>query len=125
MARGTFELAAAQSFSKNMGLYGERVGALHLVTNSLEAAAKAKGHLSHIQRAQIARPPAIGAKLATTILTNPDLFQEWLVDLAEMTSRIKNMRRALYNELVALGTPGNWEHIVSQVRTSTWEDFVQ
>ncbi|CZR66292.1 probable aspartate aminotransferase, cytoplasmic [Phialocephala subalpina] len=113
--RGTLEIAVAQSFSKNMGLYGERVGAFHLVTASPDSAAKAKGHLTRLQRGQISQPPTRGSKLATTILTNPRLFQEWLADLREMSSRIKNMRKALYEELLSLGTPGTWDHIVSQI----------
>lgn len=116
VSRGTLEIAAAQSFSKNMGLYGERVGAFHLLTASPDAAAKAKGHLARLQRGQISQPPMRGSKLATAILTNPELSQEWLIDLQEMSSRIKNMRKALYEDLLSLGTPGNWEHIVSQVR---------
>ena len=116
VSRGTLEVAAAQSFSKNMGLYGERVGAFHLLTASRDAAGKAKGHLARLQRGQISQPPTRGSKLATAILTNPELSREWLMDLQEMSSRIRSMRKALYEELIVLGTPGNWEHIVSQVR---------
>ncbi|KAJ5263329.1 Aspartate [Penicillium angulare] len=115
VSRGTLELAAAQSFSKNMGLYGERVGALHLLARSPEAAAKAKGNLSRLQRGQISQPPRRGAHLATAILADQVLFQKWLNDLHEMSSRIRSMRQALYEELVSLGTPGKWEHIVSQI----------
>ena len=115
VSRGTLEIAAAQSFSKNMGLYGERVGAFHLLTGSPDAAARAKGHLARLQRGQISQPPTRGSKLATTILTNPALSQEWLIDLQKMSSRIKNMRKALYEELLSLRTPGNWEHVVLQV----------
>lgn len=52
-SRGSLELAVAQSFSKNMGLYGERVGALHLLTTSPGAAGKVKGNLLRLQRGQI------------------------------------------------------------------------
>ena len=104
-----------------MGLYGERVGALHLLASSPEAAAKATGHLCRLQRGQISQPPRRGAQLATAVLTDRVLFQKWLIDLNEMSSRIKRMRQALYDELTSLGTPGKWEHIVSQV--SEEEDF--
>ncbi|KAJ5238455.1 aminotransferase [Penicillium chermesinum] len=115
VSRGTLELAAAQSFSKNMGLYGERVGALHLLASSPEGAVKAKGHLCRLQRGQISQPPRRGAHLATAILTDQVLFQKWLNDLHEMSSRITSMRQALYEELISLGTPGKWEHIISQI----------
>lgn len=111
------EMAVAQSFSKNMGLYGERVGALHLITGSNDSAAKAGGYLNRLQRGEISQPPTRGAKLATQVLTDPELFQAWLRDLKEMSSRIRTMRQGLYNELVVLGTPGSWDHIVSQVRS--------
>jgi aspartate aminotransferase len=98
-----------------MGLYGERVGAIHLFCGTQAAAAKAKGHLSRFQRGQISQPPVTGARLAATILSKPILFQKWVLDLQEMSGRMKGMRKALYDELVALGTPGQWNHIVSQV----------
>lgn len=116
VSRGSLEIAVAQSFSKNMGLYGERVGALHLMTASADATARAMGHLARLQRGQISQPPRRGARLATTILTDQTLFQSWLLDLQRMSSRIKDMRRALYEELVRLEVPGSWEHIISQVR---------
>lgn len=115
-SRGTLELAVAQSFSKNMGLYGERVGAFHLYTASAEAASKAQGHIARLQRGNVSTPPTRGAKIAAKILTTPDLFREWLLDLQEMTSRIKNMRKALRDNLISLGTPGSWDHICSQVK---------
>lgn len=57
----------------------------------------------------------MGSKLATIILQSPYLFDQWLGDLKNMSLRIKGMRKALFDELIKLGTPGNWEHIVSQV----------
>jgi aspartate aminotransferase len=114
--RGSMELAVAQSFSKNMGLYGERVGALHLLTGSPDAAGKVKGHILRLQRGLISQPPKRGATIAATILKDTTLFQKWLADLCEMSSRIKCMRQALYDELISLGTPGNWDHILTQVR---------
>lgn len=118
-SRETLELAVAQSFSKNMGLYGERVGALHVLAATAEAASKLKGHLARLQRGHISQPPTRGAKIAATILTSPSLFQEWQFDLREMSGRIRNMRHALHDQLLSLGTPGSWEHIRSQVR-SIW-----
>ncbi|KAL2406546.1 Aspartate aminotransferase, cytoplasmic [Exophiala dermatitidis] len=114
-SRGTMELAVAQSFSKNMGLYGERVGALHVLAATADAASKLKGHLARLQRGHISQPPRRGARIAATILTSPSLYQEWLSDLRDMSGRIQDMRRALYDQLLSLGTPGSWEHIPSQI----------
>ncbi|KAM0212633.1 hypothetical protein ACHAQI_004589 [Fusarium lateritium] len=113
--RGTMELAVCQSFSKNMGLYGERVGALHMFCATSTDAEKVRGHLYRLQRGQISHPPANGARLAATILSDTSLLQDWVADLKEMSNRIKEMRKALYENLVALGTPGKWDHIVSQI----------
>ncbi|KAK2592459.1 hypothetical protein QQS21_009838 [Conoideocrella luteorostrata] len=115
LKRDTLEMAVAQSFSKNMGLYGERVGALHLLCGTAKAAMKARGHLSRFQRGQVSQPPRAGARLAATILSDPELFQDWLLDLRKMSGRVEKMRKALYDELIALRTPGQWDHIVSQI----------
>ncbi|KAE9382227.1 aspartate aminotransferase [Stipitochalara longipes BDJ] len=114
VSRGTLEVAVAQSFSKNLGLYGERVGAFHLMTKSPDAAARSKSQITRLQRGEISQPPATGSRIAATILNSPELFEQWLQDLKTMSSRIKSMRKALFDELTSLGTPGNWDHIVLQ-----------
>lgn len=98
-----------------MGLYGERIGALHLVCATSQAAVGAKGQLYRLQRGQISRPPRTGARLVAAIVSDEELLQHWVRDLKLMSSRIKEMRQALYDELRALKTPGQWDHIVSQV----------
>lgn len=99
-----------------MGLYGERVGALHLLCATSQAAVGAKGQLYRLQRGQISRPPRTGATLVAAIVSDEELLQHWARDLRVMSGRIKEMRQALYDELLVLKTPGQWEHIVSQVR---------
>lgn len=118
--RGTMELAVCQSFSKNMGLYGERVGALHMFCATSADAEKVRGHLCRLQRGQISQPPTNGARIAATILSDSKLFQDWVTDLGEMSSRIKEMRKSLYDNLMILDTPGKWDHIVSQVSLVLW-----
>ncbi|KAH8177762.1 aminotransferase class I and II domain-containing protein [Sarocladium implicatum] len=115
------ELAVCQSFSKNLGLYGERVGALHIVpsrTLSLDAAAESakrvQGHVVDIHRALVSMAPLFGSQVATIVLTSNDLRALWRTDLATMSGRIKAMRQALYDELQRLETPGSWNHIVEQ-----------
>jgi aspartate aminotransferase len=53
---------------------------------------------------------------AQAIIDNRQLFDEWMDDLGTMSSRIQAMRKALYHELIQRATPGNWEHILKQVR---------
>lgn len=109
------EICVAQSFSKNLGLYGQRVGAFHLVCRNSDSAARARSQVVELQRGELSTPPAYGARLAATVLSDPALIEEWKQDLITMSSRIKSMRRALYDELKRLGTPGTWEHIINQI----------
>lgn len=114
-------LLLCQSFAKNVGMYGERVGALHVVLpanepkETTEALKRAiKSQLNKVTRSEISNPPAYGAKVVATILTNPDLRQQWEEDLITMSSRIEKMRNELRLRLEALKTPGTWEHITNQ-----------
>jgi len=109
-------LLVCQSFSKNAGLYGERVGALHVVSSTAEESARIKSQLSLMQRTEIGCPPLHGVRLISLILSNPELYEEWKRDIKTMTQRIISMRRELYNLLAKeLKTPGNWEHIINQI----------
>jgi aspartate/tyrosine/aromatic aminotransferase len=69
-----------------------------------------------LQGGEISTPPAYGAKIVAAVLGDDDLRKEWKADLIAMTSRLKGMRQAVYEELTKLSTPGNWEHLKSQVR---------
>ncbi|CAY71787.1 uncharacterized protein PAS_chr4_0974 [Komagataella phaffii GS115] len=93
-----------------------RVGAVHLVLPEKdEKLSKAvSSQLQKIIRSEISNPPAYGAKVVGKILNSPDLRKQWEADLITMSTRIHKMRVALRDELVRLGTPGNWDHIVNQ-----------
>ncbi|EPY50868.1 aspartate aminotransferase [Schizosaccharomyces cryophilus OY26] len=104
-----------QSFAKNMGLYGERTGCLHYVAKNNDVKSKMQSVLCLIQRSTISNPPAYGARIAAEILNNPELFEQWKGDLRTMSSRINEMRRHLRDSLVALKTPGTWDHITEQI----------
>lgn len=109
------EFGVAQSFSKNFGLYSERVGAFHLVTSTPAAKEKALGMLSHIQRGEISNPPAFGARVVSLILGDEGLKRQWEEDLRTMSGRIRRMREGLFRELVRQKTPGEWRHVIEQV----------
>lgn len=119
-----FELAIAQSFAKNLGLYGQRVGAFHFVTKpGADASAvtdKIASQLSILQRSEISSPPGYGAELASIILNDKTLFTEWEADLQTMSGRIIQMRQALKRELDSLKTPGTWNHVVDQIGMFTF-----
>jgi aspartate aminotransferase, cytoplasmic len=113
------ELCIAQSFAKNFGLYGERAGAFHFVAgpgpNAQDTAKRVASQLAILQRSEISNPPAYGAKIASIVLNDKQLFSEWEEDLRTMSGRIMQMRKALKANLDELKTPGNWDHIVNQI----------
>jgi len=108
-------LIVSQSFAKNFGLYGERVGTLSVTCGSKEIVSNVMGQLDIIVRNLYSNPPKHGANIVKTVLGDPGLYQEWRDELMAMSSRIQGMRKALHDELVRLGTPGSWTHITSQI----------
>lgn len=110
-------MCVAQSFSKNFGLYGQRAGAFHFVAPGLAPTSnlRIRQHLANLIRSEFSMAPRTGSTLVKTVLEDEELRGQWLKDLKVMSGRIKHMRTALYEELVRLGTPGTWEHIVNQV----------
>jgi aspartate aminotransferase len=113
------DMLIAQSFSKNLGLYGQRVGCLHVVVAPEVAATDAikriASQLSLLQRSEISNPPIYGAQIASTVLNSTSLFEEWQVDLRKMADRIMQMRKSLKDELDHLQTPGQWGCLVRQI----------
>ncbi|RKP07582.1 aspartate aminotransferase [Thamnocephalis sphaerospora] len=110
-----FELFVAQSFAKNFGLYGERCGVLTVVAHNATLAKQVRSQLEKLSRSSISNPPAFGARIVSMVLSDPKLYAEWLDNLRTMSSRIREMRECLRDELVRLGTPGTWDHIVHQI----------
>ncbi|XP_030384907.1 aspartate aminotransferase, cytoplasmic-like isoform X2 [Scaptodrosophila lebanonensis] len=110
-----FELLAAQSFSKNMGLYCERAGCLVLVLNDKKHIPNVASQLTLLVRQNYSNPPAHGIRLVTKVLGCEENRCEWASTVKKMSSRIKEMRKALSEKLVELETPGKWDHIVKQI----------
>ncbi|KAF1854222.1 hypothetical protein Lal_00008437 [Lupinus albus] len=92
-------------------------GAVHLVLAepSKEIRDNAYSTLSYLLRSEISMAPKYGSTIVKTVLDSEELTAAWMADLQVMSSRIKSMRQALYDELVRLETPGTWNHIVDQV----------
>ena len=109
------KLALAQSYAKNFGLYGQRIGCFSLVCDSKEEATAVKSHVKFIARAQYSNPPKYGAHLVDIVLSDPVLTAEWHRELKVMSERITTMRKALYDGIIAKGSKNNWDHIVRQI----------
>lgn len=110
-----FELLVCQSFAKNLGLYNERIGALHVLTKSEPQAKAIKSQISLFIRPMYSNPPVHGARIVEMILSTPSLYAEWKVELKAMSERISDMRPLLRGQLEKLGTPGDWSNITSQI----------
>ena len=76
-----FQMLVAQSFAKTMGLYGERTGALHVVCHDKETADKVKSQINIIIRCIYSFPPLHGARIASKILGDPSVREQWLGEL--------------------------------------------
>ena len=100
------ELIVASSYSKNFGLYNERVGACTIVTKDSDTAEKAFSQAKAIIRANYSNPPAHGASVVTTILSNPEL--------TTMRERIQRMRQLLVTTLQEKGAKQDFSFIIDQ-----------
>lgn len=107
--------ALCQSFAKNMGLYGERVGAFSIVTSSPEEKAKVDSQVKILVRPLYSNPPVHGARIASTILNDPALNKQWLGEVKDMADRIIKMRALLKTNLEKLGSKKKWNHITDQI----------
>ncbi|KAJ4708037.1 Aspartate aminotransferase [Melia azedarach] len=109
------ECLVAQSYSKIMGLYGERVGTLSIVCKTSDVASSIESQLKLIIRPLYSNPPIHGASIVTAILKDREMYSQWAAELKVMTDRIASLRQQLYNALLDRGTPGDWSHITRQV----------
>lgn len=114
------ECFIAQSYAKNMGLYGERVGALSIVCRTADVASRVESQLKLVIRPMYSSPPIHGASIVSAILKDRNLYNEWTLELKAMADRIITMRKQLFDALCARGTPGDWSHIIKQIGMFTF-----
>ncbi|KAK4761677.1 hypothetical protein SAY87_029561 [Trapa incisa] len=114
------ECVVAQSYAKNMGLYGERVGALSIVCKTADVAGRVESQVKLVIRPMYSNPPIHGASIVAAILKDRDLYNEWTIELKAMADRIISMRYQLFEALQARGTPGDWSHIIKQIGMFTF-----
>ncbi|XP_020311604.1 aspartate aminotransferase, mitochondrial [Oncorhynchus kisutch] len=108
-------IVLSQSFAKNMGLYGERVGGFTVVCKDAEEAKRVESQLKILIRPIYSNPPMNGARIAATILNTPDLYKEWLGEVHGMANRIITMRELLVANLKKEGSTRNWKHVIDQI----------
>lgn len=115
VSNGHPSLCLSQSFAKNMGLYGERIGAFTVVGTSQEEASRLMSQIKIIIRPMYSNPPLHGARIASVILNDSSLRAQWLKDVKEMADRIISMRTKLRNVIEGEGSTRNWQHITEQI----------
>lgn len=108
------ELIVASSYSKNFGLYNERVGALTLVAGESAVADTAFSQVKATIRANYSNPPSHGAAVVATILSNETLCALWKQELTDMRQRIHRMRQLFVNTLQEKGAEGDFSFIINQ-----------
>lgn len=113
-AKNHKELLVASSYSKNFGMYNERVGAFSLVAENAEIAAIALTQVKSIIRTLYSNPAAHGALTIANILTDAQLRQEWEDELTEMRERIKKMRHLFVKLLAENGAKQDFDFIIKQ-----------
>lgn len=93
-----------QSYAKNMGLYGERIGCLSVVSGGKEERERVLSQLKILVRPMYSNPPIHGARIVATVLNDAVLHAQWLGEVKAMADRIIAMRTTLRDTLVSLGT---------------------
>ncbi len=101
-AQSGLSLLISNSFSKSFSLYGERVGALSIVTKNADESSRVLSQVKRVIRTNYSNPPTHGGAIVATILTRPELRAMWIEELDDMRSRIQLMRRELVKKLMPL-----------------------
>ena len=102
------------SYSKSFSLYGERVGALSVVTASKDESVRVLSQIKRVIRSNYSNPPIHGGAIVAAVLASPELRQMWEAELVEMRERIKTMRTSLVESLKAKGVAQDFSFVIKQ-----------
>lgn len=114
LAQRQIPMLISSSFSKSFALYGERVGALTVLTTDAAQSPRVLSQLKRLARTNYSNPPTHGAKIISTVFDDPALLQRWKDELTHMRTRIKAMRQQLVLKLKEHGVKENMDFILSQ-----------
>ncbi len=107
-------LFVSNSFSKNLSLYGERVGGLSVVCPTEDECRLVFGQLKAGVRRVYSSPPAHGGYITAAVMNTPELFAKWDSEVAQMRDRIKAMRQKLYEALSSKLPGRNFDYFIKQ-----------
>ncbi|KAI8468621.1 MAG: pyridoxal phosphate-dependent transferase [Monoraphidium minutum] len=108
-------VGVSQSYAKNMGLYGQRVGCFSIICDSKDEAARVESQMKLVARPMYSNPPLHGALIVKTILADAGLKKQWYQEVRNMAERIISMRALLRQNLEQLGSTHSWKHITDQI----------
>ncbi|MDQ8022159.1 MAG: amino acid aminotransferase [Moraxellaceae bacterium] len=113
-AASGLQFLVSSSFSKSFSLYGERVGALTVVTASKEEAGRVMSQVKRVVRTNYSNPPTHGGAVVAAVLSSPELRKQWEDELAGMRVRIREMRTGLVEKLAARGVKQDFSFVIKQ-----------
>ncbi len=113
-AASDLDFLVSTSYSKSFNLYGERIGALTVVTKNATEAQIVLSQLKSVIRCNYSNPPAHGARIVSHVLGSEANFKHWEVELAGMRNRIKEMRGLLAEEMAKLGAKRDFSFVTRQ-----------
>jgi aromatic-amino-acid transaminase len=105
-AASGLQFVVSSSFSKSFSLYGERVGALTIVTADKDESARVLSQVKRVIRTNYSNPPTHGGAVVAAVLASPELRQQWEDELGGMRDRIRAMRTSLVEKLTGAGATG-------------------
>jgi len=113
-AKSGMSFFVSSSFSKSFSLYGERVGALSMVTGSRDESIRVLSQIKRVIRTNYSNPPTHGATVVSAVLHNPELRSMWETELSEMRTRIRDMRLTMVRQLAEKGAKQDFGFVAQQ-----------
>jgi len=108
------EALVCTSFSKNFGLYSERVGAVSLVATDADAAKASLSQLKRVVRSNYSNPPRHGGAVVATVLDDADLTSMWKEELTEMRTRIHRLRQLFVDGMKSTSPDHDFSFLLEQ-----------
>jgi len=109
------ECFVSQSYSKNLGLYAERVGAINAILSDAESAKKVASQMKRLARAIYSNPPVHGARIVAESVNDPEMFKLWKEEMEMMAGRIDAVRSSLKAALEARMPEKDWSFVTNQI----------
>jgi aromatic-amino-acid transaminase len=113
-AESGLQFFVSSSFSKSFSLYGERVGALSIVTATKDESTRVLSQVKRVIRTNYSNPPTHGGAVVAAVLSSSELRKMWEDELAGMRDRIRAMRTGLVDNLKGRGVAQDFSFVIKQ-----------